>query len=162
VRVSLTCLGQGWCGRRTMVSRYALDRERSGLKEARTRSRLEISSEIPSRRRYSACIGHKQCIGGAQNVEGEQVERRGTVENHQVVRFLNRLKARGVGGERGLLPRPRFHIRAVRFFDPGSIQRCRSRWEGSPGPQGLSPPARHNRMAVVVSPRSPDRMRHLA
>ena len=56
----------------------------SGLKAARTRSRVEISSVMPSRAKYSACMGTMRVSAAHQDVEGEQVECRRAIEDDQV------------------------------------------------------------------------------
>jgi len=66
--------------------------------------------------------GDDQGVRGGQNVEGEQVEGRRAIQDHQVEAGLNGLQ-RAAQAEGAIVRRGQLDIGPVRFFEPGSSQR---------------------------------------
>ena len=134
--------GPDWCGRRTW-SAARLRSSTSGLKAARTRSRVEISSETPSRAKYSACMGTISDLGRGQDVERQQVERRRAVEDDQVVFVPDGAEGVCAGAGRGRRQRRARYWRRSGSLSPGSSERVsisvgRMTWSAGARPMSTS------------------------
>ena len=74
-----------------------------GLKAARTRSRVEISSEMPSRAKYSACMGTMRVSAADRTLRVSRSRAGGQSRTIRSKLALDGLEARGAGAGRGRL-----------------------------------------------------------